>query len=94
MTAADFPAPETPSLAMDTTIAWAAFDPGWYLRTYATAPDDADAAATFQHYLDSGRFLSPLISHYVGASGLRIGESSSAKKTFVESEELPDADGV
>jgi GT2 family glycosyltransferase len=57
MTAADFPAPETPSLAMDTTIAWAAFDPGWYLRTYATAPDDADAAATFQHYLDSGRFL-------------------------------------
>jgi hypothetical protein len=37
---------------------------------------------------------SPLISHYVGASGLRIGESSSAKKTFVESEELPDADGV
>jgi hypothetical protein len=40
------------------------------------------------------RGASPLISHYVGASGLRIGESSSAKKTFVESEELPDADGV
>jgi hypothetical protein len=38
--------------------------------------------------------LSPDFSRGVGASGLRIGESSSATKTYRDAEEVPDADGV
>ena len=37
---------------------------------------------------------SPHISHCVGASGPRIGESSFARRTFAEAEEFPNADRV
>jgi hypothetical protein len=48
-------------------------------------------------YLSSqpmGYLANPHISHKVGASGLRIGESSSATKPFGDAEEFPDADRV
>jgi len=41
-----------------------------------------------------GNRASPRLYNLTGASGLRIGESSSVRKPFGEAEELPDADRV
>jgi len=38
--------------------------------------------------------LHPHISHCIGASGFRIGESSFARRTFADAEVFPDADRV
>jgi hypothetical protein len=38
--------------------------------------------------------ISPHFSKELGASGLRIGESSSATKPYVDAEEFPDAGRV
>jgi hypothetical protein len=40
------------------------------------------------------RALNPHFSKEIGASGLRIGESSSATKPYGDAEEFPDADRV
>jgi hypothetical protein len=41
-----------------------------------------------------GRILNPHFSKELGASGLRIGESSSATKPYGDAEEFPDAGTV
>jgi hypothetical protein len=51
-------------------------------------------AALFLEINSNQTSASPAFSHMIGASGLCISESSSARKTSPEAEELPDADRV
>src|SRR5581483_9509192 len=58
MAQAGRPARDTLKLTGQTTIAWATFDPQWYLATYADARSElegADDAAVLQHYLSQGQ---------------------------------------
>ncbi len=58
MTSAGQSARDTLKLPGQTTIAWAVFDPAWYLATYADTRDEldgADDAAVLQSYLSQGQ---------------------------------------
>jgi GT2 family glycosyltransferase len=58
MALAGLPARDTLKLPGQTTIAWAVFDPAWYLATYPkvrTELDPAHDAAVLQHYLSHGQ---------------------------------------
>jgi hypothetical protein len=67
------------------------FDPGFMRRCSTTATRRLAMATTGRR---SRRAISPHISHCVGASGPRIGESSFARRTLAEAEEFRKADRV